>query len=31
MRKVNHEEIRLRGFTWFNSIRPKSKFDILGN
>jgi lipopolysaccharide export system protein LptA len=31
MRQTNHEELRLRGFRWLEAIRPKSKFDILGN
>ncbi len=31
MRQVNHEELKLRGYRWLNEIRPKSKFDILGN
>jgi hypothetical protein len=25
----NHEELKLRNFKWLDSIRPKSKFDIL--
>ncbi|MCW3088777.1 MAG: OstA family protein [Sediminibacterium sp.] len=29
MRQVNHEELKLRNFKWLDSIRPKSKFDIL--
>jgi lipopolysaccharide export system protein LptA len=31
MRQVNHDEIKIRGFKWLDSVRPKSKFDILGN
>jgi lipopolysaccharide export system protein LptA len=31
MRSTNHEEIKLRGFNWLDHLRPKSKFDILGN
>lgn len=31
MRKVNHDEIKIRGFKWFDNLRPKSKFDILAN
>ncbi len=31
MRQVNHEEIKIRGFKWLDSVRPKTKFDILGN
>ncbi|MBC7721072.1 MAG: hypothetical protein H7068_03560 [Pedobacter sp.] len=31
MRQVNHEEIRLRKFKWFDSQRPKSRFDIFSN
>ncbi len=31
MRQVNHEDLKLRGFKWHEDIRPKSKFDILGN
>ena len=29
MRQVNHEEIRLRGFDWLDSMRPKSKEELL--
>jgi len=29
MRQVNHEEIRLRGFRWLDSMRPKSKDELL--
>jgi lipopolysaccharide export system protein LptA len=31
MRSTNHEEMKLRGFRWLDNLRPKSKFDILGN
>lgn len=31
MRQVNHEEIKLRNFTWLDAIRPKNKFEILAN
>lgn len=31
MRQARHEELKLRGFKWLDAIRPKSKFDILGN
>jgi archaellum component FlaG (FlaF/FlaG flagellin family) len=31
MRQANHEELKLRGFKWLDAVRPKSKFDILGN
>ncbi|MDB5209424.1 MAG: OstA family protein [Sediminibacterium sp.] len=31
MRSTNHEEMKLRGFKWLEDLRPKSKFDILGN
>lgn len=31
MRSTNHEEMKLRGFNWLDNVRPKSKFDILGN
>jgi hypothetical protein len=31
MRQANHEELKLRGFKWLEAVRPKSKFDILGN
>ena len=31
MRQVNHDELRIRGFKWFDDIRPKSKYDILSN
>ena len=31
MRQVNHEEIRLRKFKWFDDQRPKSRFDIFAN
>lgn len=29
MRQVNHEEIRLRGFRWLDSMRPKSREELL--
>lgn len=31
MRKVNHDDIKIRGFRWLDAIRPKTKFDILAN
>ncbi len=31
MRQVNHEEMRLRGFQWEDSLRPKTKYDLFGN
>ncbi|MES2371403.1 MAG: OstA-like protein [Bacteroidota bacterium] len=31
MRSTNHEEMKLRGFRLLDNLRPKSKFDILGN
>ncbi len=31
MRQINHDELKLRGFNWQNTKRPKSKFDILSN
>jgi hypothetical protein len=31
MRQINHNEIKLRGFSWLDGKRPKSKFDILSN
>ena len=31
MRKTNHEDLKLRGFNWLDKLRPKTKFDILGN
>lgn len=31
MRATNHEALKLRGFKWLENLRPKSKFDILGN
>ncbi|HVX50403.1 MAG TPA: OstA-like protein, partial [Chitinophagaceae bacterium] len=29
MRQVNHEDLRLRGFKWLDSLRPKSKEELL--
>lgn len=29
MRKVNHEELKLRNFRWLDNKRPKSRYDIL--
>ncbi len=31
MRQANHDEIKIRGFKWLESLRPKTKFDILAN
>lgn len=31
MRKVNHDDLKIRGFRWLDAIRPKTKFDILAN
>ncbi len=31
MRQVNHEDMRLRGFKWQESRRPKSKFELFAN
>ncbi len=31
MRQVNHIDIRLRGFNWQESRRPKTKFELFGN
>lgn len=31
MRKVNHEELKLRNFRWLDNRRPKTKFDILSS
>lgn len=31
MHEVNHEELKLRNFNWFEAKRPKSKFEILAN
>jgi len=31
MRRVNHQELRLRKFQWHEAVRPKSKFEILSN
>lgn len=27
-RQVNHEEMRLRGFIWYEKLRPKTKFEL---
>lgn len=29
MRSTNHEDLKIRGFKWLETIRPKSKFDLL--
>lgn len=29
--QINHNDIRVKGFNWNESIRPKSKFDIFGS
>lgn len=29
MRSTNHEDLKIRGFKWLESIRPKSKYDLL--
>lgn len=31
MRKVNHEELKLRNFKWMDDRRPKSRYDILSS
>ncbi len=31
MRQVNHEELQLRGFKWYDERRPKSKYELFGN
>lgn len=31
MRKVDHTAIRLRGFTWLDDLRPKTKYDLFGD
>lgn len=31
MRKVNHEELKLRNFRWLDDKRPKSRYDILSS
>jgi len=31
MHQVDHNDLRIRGFQWLDPVRPKSKFDILGN
>jgi lipopolysaccharide export system protein LptA len=31
MLQVNHDDLKLRNFHWYDSKRPKSKFDILAN
>lgn len=29
MRSTNHEDLKIRGFKWLESLRPKSKYDLL--
>lgn len=29
MRSTNHEDLKIRGFKWLETIRPKSKYDLL--
>ena len=29
--QVNHETLKVEGFKWLQNVRPKTKFDILGN
>ncbi len=29
MRSTNHDELKIRGFKWHDTIRPKSKYDLL--
>ena len=31
MLQVNHDQLKLRNFHWYDARRPKSKFDILAN
>lgn len=31
MHQVNHDDLKLRGYKWLNSVRPKSKYEILAN
>ncbi len=31
MRQVNHSDLRVRGFQWFENKRPKSKFELFGS
>ena len=31
MKQVNHSELRVRGFNWFEKRRPKTKFELFGN
>lgn len=31
MRKVNHEELKIRNFRWLDDKRPKSRYDILSS
>lgn len=31
MRQVVHEDMRLRGFKWREELRPKTKYDLIGN
>ncbi len=31
IRKVNSEDMRVRGFKWYDAKRPKSKFDLFSN
>ncbi|MDR0793004.1 MAG: hypothetical protein LBE82_06825 [Chitinophagaceae bacterium] len=30
MRQANHEDLKLRGFKWYEDRRPKSKYELLG-
>ena len=30
MRQANHEDLKLRGFKWYENRRPKSKYELLG-
>ncbi|MEO0065934.1 MAG: hypothetical protein RI983_1260 [Bacteroidota bacterium] len=29
MRSTNHEDLKIRGFKWLESLKPKSKYDLL--
>lgn len=31
MRQANPEDMKLRGFQWFDNLRPKTKYDLFGN